>query len=204
MKHQKQSLCSKSRATKGFTLIELMIVVTILSILASAAIPAFIKYVRRAKTTEAVLNLRKLFDGSVVYYNAGYSDRFGRGIEPRFPGLGEYAVGPVPGTNPCCGLTGDKCPPAGSPTAPQDWTARWNADMWQALNFSINEYHYYWYEYETKGVGPGLESGARFTARAMGNLNCNDSYSTFERVGGVSNENEVIGGAAVYRINPLE
>lgn len=204
MKQQKKNGFFGRKSGLGFTLIELMIVVSILSILASAAIPAFIKYVRRAKTTEAVLNLRKLFDGSVIYYTMGYSDRFGRGIEPRFPGLGEYAVGPVPGTNPCCGKPGDKCPPAGAPSAPDDWTARWNLDVWQALNFSINEYHYYWYEYETKGIGPGVASGARFTARAMGNLNCNDVYSTFERVGGVSDENEVIGGAAVYRINPLE
>ena len=38
---------------KGFTLIELMIVVAILGILAVVAVPALQKYMRRAKTAEA-------------------------------------------------------------------------------------------------------------------------------------------------------
>ena len=52
--------------TRGFTLIEMMIVVAIMGLLAAIAIPAFTKYIRRSKTSEAVMNLRKLFDGSVA------------------------------------------------------------------------------------------------------------------------------------------
>ena len=53
---------------KGFTLIELMIVVAILGILAAIAIPAFVGYVRRSKTTEATTNLNSLFKGVAAYY----------------------------------------------------------------------------------------------------------------------------------------
>ena len=53
----------------GFTLIELMIVVAILGILAAIAIPAFVTYVRRAKTAEATDQVKKLFDAASTYYD---------------------------------------------------------------------------------------------------------------------------------------
>lgn len=55
MKHAKQS-----KFTKGFTLIEVMIVVVIISILAAISIPAYSDYVLRGKLTEATSNLGQL------------------------------------------------------------------------------------------------------------------------------------------------
>src|SRR5277367_5357853 len=70
---------------KGFTLIELMIVVAIIGILAAVAIPAFMKYIRRSKTVEATMNVRKIFDSSVSYYEGEHADSKGNALAKQFP-----------------------------------------------------------------------------------------------------------------------
>ena len=52
----------------GFTLIELMVVVGIVSLLAAVAIPTFSKYIRKAKSTEARTSLKQIIDGATAYY----------------------------------------------------------------------------------------------------------------------------------------
>jgi prepilin-type N-terminal cleavage/methylation domain-containing protein len=49
--------------SRGFTLIELMIVVAIIGILAAIAIPNFVRFQARARQSEANTNLKSLFTG---------------------------------------------------------------------------------------------------------------------------------------------
>tara|TARA_B100000315_G_C14590549_1_gene595515 strand:+ start:3028 stop:3459 length:432 start_codon:yes stop_codon:yes gene_type:complete len=60
--------------TKGFTLVELMIVVAIIGILAAIAIPNFLKYQTKAKQSEAKVNLKGVYTAQLSYFaeNDGY------------------------------------------------------------------------------------------------------------------------------------
>lgn len=60
----------KMTRKKGFTLIELMIVVAIVAILAAIAVPMYMKYVKKARTSEAISNL----GGIAIYEETFYSE----------------------------------------------------------------------------------------------------------------------------------
>ncbi len=63
----------KLRSKKGFTLIELMIVVAIIGILAAIAIPNFMRFQARSRTTEARTNLGAIYTAQVSFFGEGNS-----------------------------------------------------------------------------------------------------------------------------------
>src|SRR3989304_2210661 len=77
---------------KGFTLIELMIVVAIIGILAAIAIPDFLKFQAKAKQSEAKQNLGAIFTTQVAYF--GENNTFGGGafIVNKRPTAGPFVV----------------------------------------------------------------------------------------------------------------
>ena len=57
----------KKKKEKGFTLIELMIVVAIIGILAAIAIPNFMRYQAKAKQSEAKANLGSIYTSQITF-----------------------------------------------------------------------------------------------------------------------------------------
>ena len=66
---------------KGFSLMELMIVVAIMGILASIAIPSYVEHVRQGKRADAKVELLKIAQMQESYFvqNMSYAPRLGAG-----------------------------------------------------------------------------------------------------------------------------
>lgn len=148
---------------KGFTLIELMIVVAIIGILAAVAIPGFMKYIKDSKTSEAKTNIKAIAEGALAFYQTEHpTDENGT----------SFFTKQYPSDKKCRTLPNSKCKNSGDEptlqTAGNKKPGSFGAEPWLSLNFTTSSPVYYSYSYKgNEGTGTG---GSSFKAVSRAKL----------------------------------
>jgi len=219
--HSDVLLFPDPRKSRGFTLIELMIVVGILGLLASIAVPAMTKFLRRSKTSEARVNLAKLFDGTATFFSAEHAERgevetisLGGAVVdlathrcPYRTGemVGATQAGITPAANFNCNAgVGAHCIPAagGGGAGYYDITLWSDNEVWNGLGFTMEQGHFFHYNYIANNAATGYGQ-CQFTAQAFADLDDDLTFSTYER-SGAADQAGINASIGLFIDNPVE
>src|SRR5450432_116572 len=194
-------MTKKIRNSRGFTLVELMIVVAIVGILAALAIFGVKKYLTNAKTAEARNALGEIGRDATAAWSRNLMAGAVLADKGTVAGANQLcisAAAPVPAT--MAEVQGKKY--QSSTAAGQDFNAGAYDTGWTCLKFAMQEPQYYQYAYTAvPSTGPSVGS---YTAVAQGDLNGDGTvFSTFTLNASIRNGSVVVAPALV-EVNPDE
>ena len=205
----------KNKMKKGFTLIELMIVVAIIGILAAIAIPNFVKFQARSKQGESKTNLKSAYTAERAYYSEKdqYLEDFALiGFQPedgnRYSYRSQAACGTGAWARPGTTIpTSYSCVDANTKFGTTANGATIPTGNWAAVGAPA-------YQPATAGVSPDVASCPQcgFSLVAVGNVD-NDTNldvwyigtggATVTANGGISPETQMISGVPFNDVNDV-
>jgi len=178
----------------GFTLIELMIVVAIIGILAALAIPAFLGYVRRSKSTEVTTQLDNLFKSMASYYDQENAT--------------SQAVSAASATN--CTIApvavADSLPDNNPNDVKRAFPPPTPGTSWEQVKGAIAGFVYYSYYFDARAVGCSVSASVDtiYTFWGYGDLDADTTDSSFSLAAGSDASNSLYRARSFNILNELE